>query len=231
MHRINQGVTFVSKLPTQNGYTPVRFTPINDEIVFYWDNTIQPFIKIDKNRTVDKNWVWPRLFRWQNFIARALGQSLVSIAVGIEDNKCDTFLPIGLILLVKKYYALHDTNKQASFVWFMSTAPKTFLSNMLGNQNVPEKIGSAMLDTAISLSFNSSLMGRIGLHAAPPGGQWLFDWYLNEGLKNLDKNKKLPSGRGIIQFFKQPLSGNDGRYFYTDQQAALAKSRHLDIFR
>jgi hypothetical protein len=83
----------------------------------------------------------------------------------------------------------------------------------------PPALGRALLDNAIVLSQHAGSAGRIGLHAAPAGGQALVQLYENCGLTLLPSDVPLPSGiRGK----------NDGRYLYADEIKAELLARLLD---
>jgi len=138
-------------------------------------------------------------------------QSPFSYCIGVEGLKGD-FVPVGMMMLAGRYPALDDHKKNAVFTWFVSTAPEKLISERVG-MNVPCGVGQALMDVALTHSNIVGYNGNMGLHAAPKGGVDLMDFYKKRvQLHNLSSVAKLPRGRA--------LTGNDGRYFYTDEERA-----------
>jgi hypothetical protein len=96
------------------------------------------------------------------------------------------------------------------------------------------------MDVALTESYNRRLTGRLGLHAAPRGGDKLLNWYESPGgggMKRLPPTSALPAGaRSAIGRVKLMIRGNlrtrnDGRYFYHDETSAFTASRGMDHCR
>jgi hypothetical protein len=79
-----------------------------------------------------------------------------------------------------------------------------------------------LLDSAIVLSQNAGLAGRIGLHAAAAGGNGLLAVYSHLGLI------RLPAAIALPPSVRRP---NDGRFFYADEPTAEALAAALDASR
>jgi hypothetical protein len=78
------------------------------------------------------------------------------------------------------------------------------------------------LDSAIVLSQNAGLAGRIGLHAAAAGRDDLLAVYDRLGLV------RLPAAAALPPSVRRP---NDGRFFYADEPSAEALAAALDASR
>jgi hypothetical protein len=103
---------------------------------------------------------------------------------------------------------VRSTDTQATFAWFLATAPDTALSGL--GVAEPPSLGRTCTDIALTTSFNLAHQGRIGLHAAQAGGPALLRFYGNHcGLLQLPAAAVLPVSRA-----------NDGRFFYTDDMRA-----------
>lgn len=131
-----------------------------------------------------------------------------------------------MILMVERYPYLLDRKLSSVFVWYVTRAPDSALMEQLGvgPARLPRMLMTLALDCAVTRSFNLSLRGRVGLHAASEGGDDLVGKYLSMGMLRLPMDRPLPFGyRWMI--------GNDGRYFYHDEASALRQSRLLDRLR
>jgi hypothetical protein len=129
-------------------------------------------------------------------------------------------------LLVERYPDLHDPERESVFLWYLSPAPEEFFQSGRGRvlECFPKALMAVGMDMAITHSYNVMRRGRVGLHAAPKGGQALFDWYSDPARGGMISIP--PAGR---------LAGgwrrNDGRYFYHDEITAFTVSRRLDSLR
>jgi hypothetical protein len=129
------------------------------------------------------------------------------------------FVRVGMSMLIEGYPYLDATKDADSyFVWFISSADPDILKEDF-KMSRPPALGRALLDNAIVLSQRAGSAGRIGLHAAPAGGQALVQLYQNCGLVLLSRDSPLPSAvRGQ----------NDGRFLYADEDQAELLARLLD---
>ena len=232
--RFKYGLEPIKKLPAFHhpGDVPIRTCEMNDEHLQLWEAYMQPEIDADKKR-VDRGWIWPDLVKTKSYWAGLLGQSPAKFTCGVERWKDGVFIPIGMLLVVRKYPALYDHRKLSVFLWYMSGAPRTAIESHAGPELVPDKkkLGEFLIDLAITHSINRKLLGRLGLHAAPEKGTFLVDFYNGVGLINLHTNVPLPAGRGYLHWIKNQSNGNDGRYFYAHHGVALKYTRAFDKYR
>jgi hypothetical protein len=116
-------------------------------------------------------------------------------------------------IVIERYVHLDEARPaEAHFVWFMCAADKRVLAEHFHLAN-PPSLGAVLLDSAMALSENAGLKGRIGLHAAASGGTKLLGFYRNAGLQQLPASARLPA----------PIKrANDGRFFYATERAAAA---------
>lgn len=175
----------------------------------YWHLEYQP--TIDELQRPDSGWNWPSFHGWYEKLAGLLGQAPFAYCLGVE-NQSRHFVPVGMIMLAGRYPALNNHSQSAVFAWFVSAAPEKLVSDRVG-ANVPRGVGQALMDIALTHSGMSGYLGRMGLHADPKGGEQLMDFYHNRvQLMNLNSSAKLPRARRLF--------GNDGRYFYADEEQA-----------
>ncbi len=215
---MNVEVKHVSKAPIKNStnHTDIVVTVANKEVLDYWHKNIQlPFINTMESR-LDKGWDWPKtIYRVHGTIAKIRNQLPVCYTIGKRIG--DDFLPLGLIFVAERYPALFDEAKSSSFIWYLSTAPRRFTEMFLKDEDIPT-LGELCVDVGITSSFNNSNNGVIGLHASPEGGDWLFNFYQERcDITNLSKDIKLPFARRFL--------GNDGRYFYANED----KAEHISV--
>ncbi|ELB2035716.1 TPA: hypothetical protein ACVU4C_001000 [Vibrio parahaemolyticus] len=190
-------------------------------IEFWHENVQKTYVKKDDKRA-DKKWNWVWNFKFYKRLMGLLRQSPKCYCICM--NKRGRFIPLGLVLLAGEYPYLENHEENSSFIWYLTTAPKAFLLNYLDEKEIPD-ISNITVDIGVTLSFQNSHEGKMGLHAAPEGGQWLIDFYEGCSLKQLDPDARLPNG--IRKF----IAKNDGRYFYFDSQSAFAFSTSLDSLR
>jgi hypothetical protein len=145
--------------------------------------------------------------------------------LGVEIAERDEFIPVGMLSVVE-YPFVVAPSQTATFVWYMTAAPPEALRELLGrpDHQLPKRLTTLVLDMAVCISFNLRHFGRACLHAAPEGGQDLWEWYVERGMAPLLQTITLPFG------FRR-LKGNDGRYFYYAEAAALEASKMNDMFR
>ncbi|MBV1877685.1 MAG: hypothetical protein KUG79_08590 [Pseudomonadales bacterium] len=143
----------------------------------------------------------------------------------ITDND-GRWIPCGMVLMAKNYNYLNQLNESAIFLWYLSTAPEEFFTAAgLNTDQMPKSIGRLIVDSAIVTSHKAGKHGKIGLHADPADPS--LDSYYEKavGLDRLAATKALPKGRQFRQ------KGNDGRYFYCDEQKAERLLKKFDKFR
>jgi len=76
----------------------------------------------------------------------------------------------------------------------------------------PPSLGRVPIDASMVLGWNAALGGRIGLHAAPAGGERLLEFYENVcRLRRLADSAKLP---------RPVRRRNDERFFIADDDIA-----------
>lgn len=203
---------------------PVQVVPLTEKIVHIWVKEIQPYIKTQPNRS-DVNWRWGIFYMLTRLIPQIKGYAILT-----KTNK-NTAIPAGLILCFPKYKWLADHNKLSSFVWFITSAPNEILKTL--DVDNPPKVGRCLLDTAVQISMNAGYQGRIGLHAAPAGGNKLMSFYRHLDMLNLERNIALPAGPArLLQTRQAPQNyQNDGRFFYTDERAAAKITLKGNIWR
>jgi len=201
---------------------PLTFVKINKQILTFWDKHILPEIAKDPCRA-DNWWSWNTVLRRETILAKALGQEPETVAVVVEDAARNLAVPVGLLLIAKKYKIVRGKGTYI-FVWYLSSAPRTAVDKILPHNLRPKGIGKILLETSIVFSINNRYDGRILLHAAKPVSQctdYLPSWYSNFGLLNVPQNKK------NITLARK----NDSRYYYSSKSVALSISQAHDKFR
>jgi len=221
------GIRFISRAPNRGGgWVPLRVATLTPEHVLWWQAEIQPVIDRDPTRA-DAGWNWLLYAPFTFLAGTAITHAPAGYTVGIADG--DDFVPCALLTLVGRMRALSDKRKRSAFVWFLTTAPEAALRRLerpaLGRDDVPKRLGSIALDTAVTHSFNTGRRGLVALHADPAGGEGLLDWYQRQGMAVLSEGKRLPRG------FRRLIAPNDGRYCYYTKRAAEKASRRLDDLR
>lgn len=182
----------------------------------YWHRSIQP--DATTLGGPDAGWDWPGMRRWLPVVEFARGRRAPAFTVWAQAQDGQA-VPIAMTLLSEGYAALHDAAKRSVYLWFMAAAPEEAMRRH-GLPIVP-RLGRVLVDIAVTHSHNCGYGGCIGLHAAPAGGQKLFDMYRNVGLSLLSGSAALPGY----------LRNNDGRYFYLDELQAQKWSNSLNSYR
>lgn len=209
-----------AEIAAKTTLTNIDVVKADDQHVLIWEEYVQkPFINKDNSRA-DQGWNWIRLNRWFKPIAKAIRQKPEIYCICM--NKKGRFIPLGMIFIANSYPALHDKKKKSTFIWYLATAPSEFLERFLNQQEIP-KVGKITIDVGLTASFQNKNDGLLGLHADPKGGEKLMGFYNHCSLKQLNDSVSLPRGR--------KFGGNDGRYFYFDQESAFSFSRSLDHLR
>ena len=194
--------------------------------VKWWQSEIQPVIDDLPNRA-DKYWNLVLIAASSSFIGKFISRKPIGITIGIKVD--EHFVPEVLMQLVSKFPYFDTPNKKSSFVWYLSVAPKEALLHLkdvkLDPKDLPKRIGSIALHTALVYSMNHAFKGRVILHADDDGGDQLLDWYVARGMETFPEEADLNMGlRGIIV-------PNDGRYCYYSDTAALDEIKEFDSLR
>jgi hypothetical protein len=217
----------VSKIATRTGsLLPVRVSQMTSDHAKYWDEHVQ--VRIG-HRRADKGWRWPLIRLTALLGGSALLQRPRAFVVGIESGL--RFQPCIMLLLVERYPALHDRERDSVFVWYLSPAPTSYFTQHLHypEEDSPREshLMAVGMDVAITHSYNCGLSGLVGLHADKSGGGALMQWYQapqKGGMSVLPKTRRLPFGL-------RRVPGNDGRYFYHDESTARSASDRMDFYR
>jgi len=181
-----------------------------------WHHKIQP--AATKANGSDRKWNWPSMRRWLPLSEIAFGRRAPAYTVWAEatNNKA---VPVGMVLLSEGYASLDGSSKKSVYMWFMSAAPDSVMRE--NGLSVIPKLGRVLIDIGVTHSHNCGYGGRIGLHAAPEGGDKLFAFYKHIGMSLLPGSAILPKLSRI----------NDGRYFYFDALQAKKWSDSLNSYR
>lgn len=227
--RLIRGLHHVGHAPGGDGKDcPLRLWRMQREDALWWDEHVQPWIDEVSDRA-DNGWNWPRIFSVTRLAGEAIGQVPAAFVAGVECASGEV-IPCVMNLLVERYPDLQNHHIDSVFLWYLSPAPTRFFTAGAGQKigTIPKALMAIGMDMTITHSYNLMRRGRVGLHASPKGGQALFDWYLNKlkggGMNLLSRQKSLPIG------FRW-LAGNDGRYFFHDENSALDASRRMDALR
>ena len=210
-------------------------TPTRDELIEW-----QKISQMDKDSPA-ASWIWDNSFTegiknavtQKNFeslkydigvqagLSKALGQKPEFVQVSTEGK------PLGMMLMAKDYKT-HVTEGNSGFVWYLQSAPKDYLKDVLNieRNEFDIKPGAVLLDTAAVKSLEA---GRtdVMLHADPAGGEGLLGYY---GSQKYTQVAQEIEGKSISNITGVGALGreNDGRYFHqndTDAHSYLEKNR------
>lgn len=140
---------------------------------------------------------------------------------GRADN--DRFMRVAMSFVIERFPHLNSglQGLESHFLWFVSAAPTEVLDTL--GMTDPPSVGRIVIDASMVLSWNADLSGRIGLHAAPAGGDKLLHFYENTcRLRRLSAGEKLPSG---------VRRRNDGRFFIADDVVAQSLLEEGNVWR
>ena len=213
---------FVQYAPQRNGIDvlPIKVGLMSQADADYWHKYVQPDIRnLAASGAPDAQWNWSSMRRWLPLVELLRSRRAPAFTVWAEGSN-NRAVPISMILLSEGYSALDDDSKQCVYIWFMGAAPEATMRQRFGMQIIP-KLGRVLIDIAVTQSHNLGYGGRIGLHAAPAGGQKLVDMYRNFGLNLLPSSARLPAY----------IRSNDGRYFYLNELQAGKWSNSLNSYR
>lgn len=208
--------------PTRGaGTAPVVVEVASKRTFEQWSKIVQPKIAEDPRR-LDREWNWQNIVRLQGKLGQLLGQQTNCYTINVPYGRDgQETIPGAMILVCENFPALDNHLLRSSFVWYLSTAPASvYKSCSISEDNTPD-LGRICIDIATTLSFGNRNEGRLGLHADPAGGHWLYNFYWQKcELRVLASDATLPGVRK-----------NDGRYFFADVKVADVISRHHDKFR
>ncbi len=211
----------IRSLPLANGLSiGIAFQRINSVgVLNTWQRDIQHCIAALGRP--DSGWNWRNISRMAAVIGIRQSPSIFALMV----SGATTAYPSALVCLLEDTVYPMDPDFGAVYVYYMSAAPEACLTAIARRDEIPKLGGQALIDLAIQRSLARGHDGRVWLHAAPAGGQGLFDWYRNAcGMQLVPGNVTLP---GMRRF----ATGNDGRYFYHDDRSAQHALARLSQYR
>lgn len=228
-------IKFVCSAPSQSGgRVAVDVVDLDLYMAKYWHKHIQPIINQNKSRT-DCGWDWRKIYIGSTALGSAFRQSPDGLVIAINmAPKFAALVPVAMLQMANNYPHFMNHGERSSFVWYLTQAPVNVLRELkdpasglryFTDDNIPKNLGSLALDCSIIMSLLEENDGRLGLHAAPQGGQDLIDWYEKKGMINVPASDPLPRG------FRHWLKGNDGRYFCYNIDEALEAAKEADNFR
>jgi len=196
---------FITKLPGPSGMLKVKVKPLNFRHCRWWDKNVQCHIDSSFKDRADNGWNWPLIYIMTKLSTLRYPVYGFSILAKSNANSLkEEYLPIGMAIVVRNYPYLNDHEKKSSFLWFLSSLPKSLFAN-LGLDSY-KAVGRGVIDSVLCDAFKNWLLGVVSLHADPAGGDDLLNWYSSIGMEQIDKDIDIPKPRGI-------LKKNDGRYF------------------
>ncbi|HTY50434.1 MAG TPA: hypothetical protein VMB48_12170 [Steroidobacteraceae bacterium] len=199
---------------------PLRITDMTAADAWWWDRRMGPH-HFRQPQRADRWWAWSVLLPACHLIQLAKQRYCRPLVIWapIDDGR---FMRVAMSIQIERYPHLDvRVPAEVGFVWFISAADHEVLRAQFGMSHAPT-LGRALLDNAMVLSAHEGLEGRIGLHAAPAGGQELLALYRRCGLLQLPQATALPPS---IQ------RRNDGRFFYADEPTAERLCKSLDADR
>jgi hypothetical protein len=209
---------------TSKQWVPIEIDYMRVEDAEYWHANIQP--AIDKTDRADRLWDWEVWRGMLPFAQSLVGRRCLALTIHVQTEH-QRGMPAGMLLLIESYpwlaprpwdrFRRRLRRQRSTFTWFLSSAPHSRLREL----GVPEppQLGAVLIDTALVASVNHGHEGRMWLHAAPDGGQKLFDFYdLECGLGHVNPGFRVPS-------ITHPVYGlpSDGRHFFATHR--IAKKR------
>jgi hypothetical protein len=198
----------------------IRLTNMAASDALWWDTRLGPKHASMAARA-DRFWSWSVLLPLCHLVQRAKRRYCRPLVIWARTDS-GRFLRVGMLIVIEAYpYLAIEYPAESNFVWFMSGADAGVLTSEFGMSN-PPALGRVLLDSAIVLSQNAGLAGRIGLHAAAAGGDSLLAMYDRLGLI------RLPATAALPPLVRRP---NDGRFFYADEPSAEALAAALDASR
>lgn len=214
---------FISRLPIKHStaFTDIVVRECGLPEAMTWHAAIQPFV--DPKRP-DARWDWPSLYRTWHTREKLLGRNVSLFCVELPATDGSS-VPCALMLLSEGYPSLDGNTSDSVFLWYVATAPDVALHKLGVSFGRPSHLLESLVDTAIQRSYELGYDGRVGLHAAPEGGDWLYTLYRDRvRMTALRSNAALTWGRRLHR-------GNDGRYFWSDPKLSQSLCNSLDYLR
>jgi hypothetical protein len=198
----------------------------------FWERNIQPDIvriaddEITQGKPLtrsDFNWPWVSIRIGLPIAQRLAGRRCRALTVFLPDTLGNA-VPAAMLFMIEEYPWLlqrarrfrsaFNFTKQSTFTWFLSSAPKSALRR-LGVAKTPSLL-RILIDAALATSVELELKGRMWLHAAPEGGDLLFDLY-----SKLCKLLHVRPGKRIPKLPRAFVGvPSDGRHFYATPSLA-----------
>jgi hypothetical protein len=198
----------------------IRVTDMTARDALWWDTRLGPKHASIAARA-DRLWSWSVLLPMCHLVQRTKRRYCRPLVIWARTDE-GRFLRAGMSIVVEDYPYLDVRHPgKSNFVWFMSAADSEVLAAEFGMSH-PPALGRVLLDNAIVLSQNAGFEGRMGLHAAPAGGDGLLAMYGRCGLTHLPATAALPPAVRRV---------NDGRFFYADEVVAERLAAALDASR
>jgi hypothetical protein len=198
----------------------IEVTDMEARDALWWDRRMGPH-HVTMSHRADRFWPWSGLLPMCHLTQLAHRRACRPLVVWAQADN-GNFVRVAMMILIERYPHLdvHDP-AQCYFIWFMSSADRNTLIQHFAVSNPPE-LGAMLLDSAMVLSANDVLEGRIGLHSDDAGGEWLRDWYRKKGLLALPTGQRFPQGI---------RRRNNGGFFYTDPRTAEDLLHKFDTTR
>lgn len=203
---------------------PLEITAASFEDVVAWQQLIQkPFVYPAGG--IGHNWDWPALFIQCQVVETMMGRDTGVYQLSVENDKGEA-VPVAQIIVTLPYAWPGPKKSQGcAFLWFMMSTPHEALKEY----GVSERFSvmNVVLDTLIQISLEHGYGGRIGLHAAAGSTveetETLVKKYESYGLRKRQKR--------WWSFFRFPHRRDDGRFFYFNDEDALAFAEKQDDLR
>ena len=187
-----------------------------------WHQLIhKPFI--EPSGDIGSDWDWRARFIGCNLSEALFRRKALTFQFRVA-SRDGLAIPVAQFILSVPYRWPANPTDGCAFIWLLARTPKAALAHY-GVDDWPVVL-PAVLDTAIQVSLESELQGRIGLHASAGGSQKqneeLERKYIAYGLQRREK---------LGGYFAFPHRREDGRFFYFGPAEAQAFSITHDDLR
>lgn len=198
----------------------IRISNMTGQDAIWWDAKVVPEISKEQGRA-DRFWVWSAMLPALLLYELAKGRKCRPLVIWAYTDR-GGLVRAAMVFGIADYPHLNVSEAGlAHFLWFMSSAPDRVLARY--GVSDPPSLGAIGIDNAMVLSENSGHNGRMGLHAAPGGGNRLLTFYSKRcRLEKLSKDAPLPTAI---------RRKNDGRFFYADASRASSLMAERDDHR
>ena len=240
-----------SQLNSLNQITlPIDIVKTTPEHIAFWRQIVQPAIKKSHNDFLEKppngecradaGWDW----FWLNFMVGIFGgvgsctYECYTIGLDLPDVQLGELelLPCCLLIAIWPREALSNrsSDQKAPLLWYITTAPKNALKNVLlgmgeSDKSLPVNLFCWGLHSSIILSHKNGYGGKISLHASAGLCQkdLIFFYDSRIGMSKLFQDQPHPKSK-----WKCPplYSKNDGGFFYMDADAANRFLQQMNAF-